>query len=86
MEDYLSSGANNEASAIADGKDCRFCIINSKRREAAQQLQERRAFTTSEFKQLDTTDVARMWIESKGDVFDDSMRAVVEEVKRELTP
>ena len=84
VEDYLPSGANDEASAIADGKDCRFCIINSKRKEAVQQQQERRAFTTSEFKQLDTTDVARMWIESKGDIFDDSMRAVIEEVKKDI--
>ena len=41
-------------------------------------------FTTSEFKQLDTTDVARMWIESKGDTFDEEMKEIIEEVKREI--
>ena len=41
-------------------------------------------FTTSEFKQLDTTDVARMWIESKDVTFDDEMRQIIEEVKRDI--
>ena len=32
----------------------------------------------------DTTDVARMWIESKGDVFDESMREIIQEVKKDV--
>ncbi|MCI6196893.1 MAG: exonuclease subunit SbcD [Prevotella sp.] len=84
VENYLTSGANDEASMIASEKDCRFCIINAKRKESVQKEKERQVFTTSEFKQLDTTDVARMWIESKGDTFDDEMKEIIEEVKREI--
>ena len=84
VNDYLTSGANDEASLIASTKACRFCLINAKRKESIQKEKERRVFTTSEFKQLDTTDVARMWIESKGDIFDDDMRQIIEEVKREI--
>ena len=84
VENYLTSGANDEASMIASEKDCRFCIINAKRKESVQKEKERQVFTTSEFKQLDTTDVARMWIESKGDTFDDEMKEIIEEVKRDI--
>ena len=84
VENYLTSGANDEASMIASEKDCRFCIINAKRKESVQKEKERKVFTTSEFKQLDTTDVARMWIESKGDTFDDEMKEIIEEVKRDI--
>ena len=84
VENYLTSGANDEASMIASEKDCRFCIINAKRKESLQKEKERKVFTTSEFKQLDTTDVARMWIESKGDTFDDEMKEIIEEVKRDI--
>ena len=84
VENYLTSGANEEASMIASEKDCRFCIINAKRKESVQKEKERQVFTTSEFKQLDTTDVARMWIESKGDTFDDEMKEIIEEVKRDI--
>lgn len=84
VENYLTSGANDEASMIASEKDCRFCVINAKRKESVQKEKERQVFTTSEFKQLDTTDVARMWIESKGDTFDDEMKEIIEEVKRDI--
>ena len=84
VENYLKSGANDEARMIASTKACRFCFINAKRKESIQKEKERRVFTTSEFKQLDTTDVARMWIESKGVTFDDEMRQIIEEVKRDI--
>ena len=85
VDDYLPSGANDEAATTAAGKKCRFCIINTRRKPAATQDEARRSFTTSEFKQLDTTDVARMWIESKGGIFDDDMKAIIEEVKKDVT-
>ena len=84
VENYLKSGANDEARMIASTKACRFCLINAKRKESIQKENERRVFTTSEFKQLDTTEVARMWIESKGAIFDDEMRQIIEEVKRDI--
>ena len=84
VDGYLPSGANDEANAIAGEKACRFCLINSKRKDNSGGQGKRCSFTTSEFKQLDTTDVARMWIESKGDVFDESMREIIQEVKKDV--
>ena len=81
VDGYLPTGANDEASAIAGEKACRFCLINSKRKDNSSTQGKMRTFTTSEFKQLDTTEVARMWIESKGHVFDESMREILEEGK-----
>ena len=81
VDGYLPTGANDEASAIAGEKACRFCLINSKRKDNSSTQGKIRTFTTSEFKQLDTTEVARMWIESQGHVFDESMREILEEVK-----
>ncbi len=81
VDGYLPTGANDEASAIAGEKACRFCLINSKRKDNSSTQGKMRTFTTSEFKQLDTTEVARMWIESQGHVFDESMREILEEVK-----
>ena len=84
VDGYLPSGANDEANAIAGEKACRFCLINSKRKDTSGGQGKMCSFTTSEFKQLDTTDVARMWIESKGDVFDESMREIIQEVKKDV--
>ena len=84
VENYLTSGDNEEASMIASEKDCRFCIINAKRKESVQKEKERQVFTTSEFNRLDTTGVARMWIESRGDTFADEMKEILEGVKREI--
>lgn len=84
VEKYLPSVANEEANQIAKEKACRFCLINSMRRESTATTGTVRNFTTSEFKQLDITDVAKMWIESKGDLFDDEIRAILEEVKQDI--
>ena len=84
VEGMLPSGANDEAVAIACEKACMFCLINAVRKDNGLQKGRARTFTTAEFKQLDTVDVARMWIECKGDTFDDSMREILEEVKKDV--
>ncbi len=84
VEGMLPSGANDEAVAIAREKACMFCLINAVRKDNGLQKGRARTFTTAEFKQLDTVDVARMWIECKGDTFDDSMREILEEVKKDV--
>ena len=84
VEGMLPPGANDEAAGIARGKACRFCLVNAVRKDNGLQKGMARTFTASEFKQLDTVDVARMWIESKGDTFDESMREILEEVKKDV--
>lgn len=85
VEGYLPSNANDEAKAIAESKACRFCLINAKRKEQHLEQGKARTYTTSEFKQLDPLDVAKMWIASKGELYDESMQQILEEVKSSIT-
>ena len=85
VEGYLPSNANDEAKAIAESKACRFCMINAKRKEQHLEQGKARTYTTSEFKQLDPLDVAKMWIASKGELYDESMQQILEEVKNSIT-
>lgn len=84
VENYLPSNANDEAKSIAENKACRFCLINAKRKALTPEQGKARTYTTSEFKQLDPLDVAKMWIESKGELYDDSMQQILEEVKSSM--
>ena len=40
--------------------------------------------TTTQLKQADFADVAKMYIESRGEVFDDEMKLMLQEVKEML--
>lgn len=82
VDEHLPAGINDEAAAIAKGKACHFCLINSRRKALAETGNAARTYTTSELKALDPVDVAQMWVESKQMVFDDTMKAVLNEVKQ----
>lgn len=82
VDEHLPAGINDQAAAIAKNKACRFCLINSRRKEQTETDCAARTFTTSELKALDPVAVARMWVESKGQDFDDDMQAVLNEVKQ----
>lgn len=84
VENYLPAGANDEAHSLVHDKACKLCLINSKRKEQNVQTGERRAYTASEFKQLDLIEVAQMWVESKKEVFDDELKEMLQEVKSRL--
>lgn len=83
VDDYLPAGANDEAVHISQGKSCRFCLINAKRK-AHDTTREVKTFTTTEFKALDPVEVARMFVEAKNDIFDDDMKACLEFAKQEV--
>ncbi len=84
VEDYLHVGAYDEAHQIIEDKNCRLCIINSKRKEASEQKDKNKMLTTTQLKQADFVDVAKMYIESRGEVFDDEMKLMLQEVKAML--
>ena len=84
VDKYLTTGANDEARLIAADKACRFCFINTKRKESQGAESSTRSFTTSEFKALDPIEVARMWIESRGLSYDDEIDTVLQEVKNDI--
>lgn len=83
VDDYLPTGAINEINHIIQGRACRFCLINSKRKEHTSNTKTK-TFTPSEFKTLDVIEVAQMWIEAKGYTFDSRMKEIIEEVKQDL--
>mgnify|MGYP004446292139 FL=1 len=84
VDKYLHAGATDEARLIAQDKVCRFCVINAKRKEDTNQQKMTKTFTTSEFKALDPTEAARMWIEQKGEIFDDEIKDIIEETKQDI--
>ena len=84
VETYLPAGANDEAQLIVKNKACRVSFINSTRKTNNTQ-KVATSFTTSEFKKLDIIDVAKMWIESKGEDFSDEMQEMLNEVKSRLS-
>ena len=84
VDDYLQVGAYDEAQQIIEDKNCRLCIINSKRKEVSEQKDKVTMLTTTQLKQADFVDVAKMYIESRGDVFDDEMKLMLQEVKEML--
>ena len=84
VDGYLPIGANDEAKNIAESKACKLCYINSKRKEKEADSVRTKTFTTTELKQIDFMEVAQMYIESQGEVFDDDMKSMLEEVKELL--
>jgi exonuclease SbcD len=84
VDDYLQVGAYDEAQQIIEDKNCRLCIINSKRKEVSEQKDKVTMLTTTQLKQADFVDVAKMYIESRGEVFDDEMKLMLQEVKEML--
>ncbi|MBR5716710.1 MAG: exonuclease subunit SbcD [Bacteroidales bacterium] len=85
VEAYLPAGANDEGQLIVKDKACKLTYINTKRKDSNQQGKSGATFTTSEFKKLNVADVAKMWIESKGEKFDDVIKEMLEEVQSRLS-
>lgn len=84
VDGYLPIGANDEAKNIAESKACKLCYINSRRKEQVTDSARTRTLTTTELKQIDFMEVAQMFVESQGEVFDDDMKSMLEEVKEML--
>lgn len=74
IDKYLPAGANDEAMTLINGKQCRLSVINSKRKDQTENKTQTKVFTASEFRQLSLSDVAKMWIESHGQTFDNEMQ------------
>ncbi len=85
VDSYLPVGANDEAQQIVKDKKCRLCLINSKRKDKGAQTANTTTMTTTELKTIDFIEVAKMYIESHGDVFDDDMKQMLQEIKNSLT-
>ena len=77
VEDFLPVEANQEAVALTEGKDCRFCHINAKRK--AVEKAETKVLTVQEFQSEEPIDIARRYADDLGVTFNDEMRELFNE-------
>ena len=78
IEDFLPVEANAEAASRTEGKQCRFCYINAKRKAASQS--ETQILTVQEFQSEEPIEIARSYAEYTGISFDEDMTAMFNEV------
>lgn len=84
VDKYLPPMAESEAQQIAQNKQCKSCLVNSKRKEQNHDESSHQQFTTTEFQQLSPMDVAKMFLDSKGEDFDEELQSLFEEVMKTL--
>ena len=75
--DYLPVEANAEAALLTEGKQCRFCHINHKRKAANQS--ETKVMTVQEFQSEDPINIAKRYAEYEGISFDEEMTEMFNE-------
>ena len=74
----LPPNANDEARAIANGKKCKFCIINAKRKE--REKSDAKILSVQEFQAESPLDIAMRYANDKGCTFDDDIKELFNEV------
>ncbi len=86
VDDYLPTGANDEILNMKKemNKKCRVCVINSKRKTDISHSSSSRTMTTTELKQIDFMDVAKMYLEAQNIEFDDEIKQMLNEIKEML--
>lgn len=72
VDNFLPSGAVDEARKIAESKGCRFCLINERRKRNENRGQTL-SLTVSEFKEISPVEIARRFVEEKGGTWVDDM-------------
>ena len=78
IEDFLPVEANAEAACLTEGKQCRFCCINAKRKTVSQN--DVKVLTVQEFQSEKPIEIARRYAEYEGISFDDEMQTMFNEV------
>ena len=77
VEDYLPTEAYMEAVQMTKGKQCRFCHINPKRKEAKQI--DAKALTVQEFQSEEPIEIVKKYFEDSGFSFDDELEGIFKE-------
>lgn len=80
IDDFLPVEATAEANALTEGKDCRFCHINAKRKLTKQA--EAKVLTVQEFQMEEPVDIAKRYAEDIGVTFDEEMAVLFDETLR----
>ena len=82
IEDFLPVEANQEATQLVKDKQCRFCLINAKRKDSKKG--EQKAMTVQEFQSESPIDIARRYAEDCNITFDESMTKMFNEITEQL--
>lgn len=80
IEDILPAEAHAEAVKLTEGKRCRFCYINAKKRTADQGENTERVLTVQEFQEEEPIEIARRYAADEGIDFDKDMETMFKEV------
>ena len=78
IEDFLPVEANAEAANLTQGKQCRFCCINAKRKTVSQN--DVQILTVQEFQEEEPIEIAKRYAEYEGISFDEEMQTMFNEV------
>ena len=78
IEDFLPVEANAEAASLTEGKLCKFCYINAKRKTFSQS--DVKVLTVQEFKEEKPIEIAKRYAEYEGISFDEDMQMMFNEV------
>lgn len=82
IDDFLPTEANQEAANLANGKKCRFCFVNTRRKLKASARQK--AMTVQEFQAEAPIDIARRYAEDCGIPFDEELTDMFKEITQQL--
>ena len=77
IDDFLPLEAQAEAALLTEGKQCRFCCINARRR--AERRTKAQILSVQEFQEEEPIDIARRYAEDMGIDFDDEMKSLFDE-------
>jgi len=83
IDDFLPVEANAEANTLTEGKKCRFCYINAKRKNATRT--DTKVLTVQEFQTEEPIEIARRFAEDIGIAFDEEMTALFNETLGMIT-
>lgn len=79
IDDFLPVDAKAEAVKLTEGKQCRLCHINAKRKNI--NTDDVRTMTIQEFQEQQPIDIARHYAEYNGITFDDELQEMFRQVE-----
>ena len=82
IDDFLPVEAQAEAVSMVEGKQCRFCHINAKRKSNSQS--EAKVLTVQEFQAEQPIEIAKQYAAYEGINFDEEMTEMFNEVLNKL--
>lgn len=82
IDDFLPTEATQEAVNLTKGKNCRFCLIHTQRKQKPKG--SAKVMTVQEFQAESPIDIARRFAEDSGIEFDEDLTEMFEEIANQL--